>query len=66
MGRYDVTLVAGMSSTLANINIKEDTILEPQETFMLSILSTSSPNTLITGSPDEAIVTIIDNDRKSH
>jgi len=65
MGRYDVTLVAGMSSTLANINIKEDTILEPQETFMLSILSTSSPNTLITGSPDEAIVTIIDNDRKS-
>ena len=65
MGRYDVTLVAGMSSTLANINIKEDTILEPQETFMLSILSTSRPNNLITGSPDEAIVTIIDNDRKS-
>jgi len=65
MGRYNVTLVAGMSSTLANINIKEDTILEPQETFMLSILSTSLPITLITGSPDEAIVTIIDNDRKS-
>jgi len=66
MGRYNVTLVAGMNSTLANIIIKEDTILEPLETFILSILSTSLPITLITGSPDEAIVTIIDNDRKSH
>ena len=65
MGIYSETLVANTMSTLVSVNIKEDTILEPQETFMLTILSTSFPVTLITGSPDEAIVTIIDNDRKS-
>ena len=65
IGIYSETLVANTMSTLFSVNIKEDTILEPQETFMLTILSTSLSATLITGSPDEAIVTIIDNDRKS-
>ncbi|XP_065910088.1 uncharacterized protein [Dysidea avara] len=58
---YNVTLEAGRNSTLINITIKDDTILEPRETFKLTILSVS-PQGVISGTPNEAIVTIIDND----
>lgn len=53
-----------MSSILINVTIKDDTILEPQEEFKLTILSQSLSDTLVIGSPNEAIVTITDNDCK--
>ena len=65
LGIYNVTLSARMSSVLVNITIQDDTILEPKEDFKLNILSTSpQKDTLIIGSPDEAVVIIIDNDGK--
>jgi len=65
LGIYNVTLAARMSSVLVNITIKDDTILEPKEDFKLTIISTSpQKDTLIIGSPDEAVVTIIDNNGK--
>jgi len=54
-----------MNIVQVNITIKDDTILEPKEDFKLTILSMSpQKDTLIIGSPDEATVTIIDNDGK--
>lgn len=65
IGISNVTLKARTNSVMVNITIKEDSILElEEERFMIIILSQSLQSTLVVGSPDEAIVTIIDNDRK--
>jgi len=64
LGVYNVTLSARMSRILISVTIKDDTILEQQEEFKLTILSHSLSDSLVIGSPNEAIVTIIDNDCK--
>ena len=63
-GVHNVTLAARMTSVQISVTIKDDTILESQEEFKLTILSLSLSETLIIGSPGEAIVTVIDNDCK--
>ena len=64
-GPYTVTFPAGMTRVPFNIPINNDDILEGNENFMLTIDPTSLPPTGVTvGTPDQAIVTIVDNDRK--
>ena len=65
-GPYTVTFPAGMTSASFDIPIINDTIFEGNETFMLTI----DPASLLTnvdvtvGSPDQATVTIVDDDGK--
>ena len=58
--------MAGMNSVLFDINISDDNILELDEDFMLSNISTFIPSSssirVITGSPESTAVVIEDND----
>ena len=60
------TLIAGMSSVLFNIAISDDGILELDEDFMLSNISTFIPSSssirVIMGSPESTTIVIEDND----
>ena len=65
-GPYTVTFPAGMTMVSFNIPINDDDILEGSESFMLTIDPNSLPSggTITVGSPDQATVTIVDDDRK--
>ena len=64
-GPYTVTFPAGITMVLFDIPINDDMIFEGNENFTLTIVPTSLPPTGVTvGSPDQATVTIVDNDRK--
>ena len=63
-GPYTVTIPAGQTTATFNVPITDDTILEGDENFMLTIDGTSLPDGVAPGNPDEATVTIVDNDRK--
>ena len=62
------TLVAGTNSVLFDIIISDDNILELDEEFMLSNISTFIPSSssirVIMGSPESTAVVIEDNDCK--
>ena len=64
------TLLAGMRSVFFPITINDDNILELEEDFMLSDISTSIPSSsgirVITGSPENTVVFIVDNDCELH
>ena len=64
----NLTLVAGMRSVFFNISIFDDNILELDEDFMLTNISTYIPSNsnirVITGSLENAIVVIEDDDCK--
>ena len=47
-----------------NVLINDDNIFEGNETFNLSINSSTLPNKIIVGSPGQTTVTIVDNDGK--
>ena len=53
-----------MTSVPFDIPINDDDILEINENFRLTIEQSSLPTGVTTGSPDQATVTIVDNDRK--
>ena len=55
---------AGLTSTYVDISICNDIVLEGDETFSISIVSSSHPNVVKNGSPDHVNITIIDNDGK--
>ena len=64
-GSYTVTFPAGTTMVRFDIPINDDDIFEGNENFMLTIDPTSLPPTGVSvGSPDQATVTIVDNDRK--
>ena len=63
-GPYTVIIPAGKTTATFNISINDDTIFERDENFMLTINGTSLPDSVTLGNPDEATVTIVDNDRK--
>ena len=63
-GPYTVTFPAGQTTATFDVPINDDNILEGNEDFILNIDGTSLPNGVTAGSPDEATVTIVDNDRK--
>ena len=51
-----------MISASFNVSLKNDNILESNETFKLAIDPSSLPNSVTVGDPGETTVTILDND----
>ena len=62
-GPYSVTFFAGVTSVPLNIPINDDNIFEDVEFFFITINS-SLPTSVMFGYPYEALVVIVDNDRK--
>ena len=63
-GPYTVTFPAGVTTVSFNIPITDDRILESDEDFNLIIDASSLPNDVTTGSPQQATVTIAEDDCK--
>ena len=63
-GPYTVTFAAGQTTATFDVPINDDNIYEGNEDFILNIDGASLPTGVTAGSPDEATVTIVDNDRK--
>ena len=63
-GPYTVTFPAGSTTATFDVPINNDDILEGSENFILNIDGTSLPTGVTADNPDEATVTIVDNDRK--
>ena len=63
-GVYGVTFPAKVTLQFVDITICDDSSLEEDETFSLTIVSNSIPDNVTNGSPDSATVTIVDNDGK--
>ena len=53
-----------MTTATLNIAINDDNTLEPDENFILAFNEISLPTGVTYGTPGEATVTIVDNDRK--
>ena len=58
------TFPAGITSTYVNISMCDDIVLEGDETYSVSIVSSSHPDDVKNGSPDHVNITIVDNDGK--
>ena len=65
-GPYRVTILAGQLSVQFDIAIKDDNILEGNENFDLTINATSLPDCVVVTGPNQATITILDNDGKYH
>ena len=63
-GPYTVTFPAGQATATFNVPITDDMILETDKNFMLTINLSSLPTSFTHGDPNQATVTIVDNDRK--
>ena len=63
-GPYSVTISGGETYGALNIPIVDDGDFEEDETFMLTINSSSLPAGFISGDPYQATVTILDDDSK--
>jgi len=63
-GPYYVTFPAGVTSVTFDVPITDDSILESNENFMLTINQPSLPTGVSPGDPSEATVTIVDDDGK--
>ena len=63
-GPYTVTFPAGSTTATFDVPINDDNILEGNEDFILNIDGASLPTGVTAGSPDEATVTIVDDDGK--
>ena len=63
-GPYTVTFPAGVTMVAFDVPITDDMVLEVSENFMLTINETSLPDGITRGTPPEATVTIVDDDRK--
>jgi len=61
-GVYTVTFPATVTLRTVDIPICDDSVLEEDETFSLTIVSNSHPDNVTNGSPDHVNVTIVDND----
>ena len=63
-GPYTVTIPVGQTTTTFDVPITADNIYEHNENFMLIINSSSLSNGVMLGDPDQATVTIVDDDCK--
>ena len=63
-GPYTVTFPARVTMVTFDIPINDDKICEGNENFMLTIDETSLPTGVTRGTPSEATVTIVDDNRK--
>ena len=61
-GPYNVTFPAGQTIVSFNVPINDDNILEDDEQFDLTIISSSLPNGFTVDNPSQVVVTITDND----
>ena len=59
-GPYNVTFPAGVTSVAFNISVINDTILEGNESFTLTIMNSSLLSRVDLGIPDNTTVTIVD------
>ena len=62
-GPHSITFPAGVMSVPFNIPINDDNIFEGNENFTLTI-NPSLPTGVMVSNPDQARVTIVDNDCK--
>ena len=63
-GPYTVTIPALQTSVQFDVPINNDNILEADEMFSLNIDSSSLPDGVTSGTPDNAVVTITNDDCK--
>ena len=63
-GPYEVTFMAGIINASFCVYILNDLTLEKDENFNLTINASSLPNNVSVDDPDQARVTIIDDDGK--
>ena len=63
-GPYSVILPTNMTYVTFNISINDDTMSEQNENFTLTITNTALPSGVTVGYPDQATVTIVNDDRK--
>ena len=63
-GPYNVTFSAGMTTSLLDIMIIDDSVFEDNESF--SLIIDSVPTNITIGDPREATVTIVDNESNYH
>ena len=63
-GPYTVTFLAGVISASVSVPIKNDSILEDDEDFMVTIMTGPLPVGVTRGIPGRTTVNILDNDRK--
>ena len=63
-GPYPVTFLAGQTTATFEVPITDDGTFEGNETFMLTIDSSSLPTGLTTGDPDQATVTIFEEGKR--
>ena len=63
-GPYTVKFPAGVTKGSFNVDIIDDGILENNETFELSINSSTLPSSVNINNPSKLTVTIVDNDGK--
>ena len=63
-GPCNIIFPAGDTTAKFDVLITDDNILEEIENFTLTINSSSLPTNVTVGDPNEATVTIVDNDRK--
>ena len=61
-GLYNVTFPSGRTTVSFNVPINDDNVLEYDEQFDLTIISSSLPNGFTVDNPSQVVVTIIDND----
>lgn len=63
-GVYNYNIRASEIRQVVDIPICDDIVLERDELFSLAIISNSHPDNVTNGSPDNVMITIVDNDRK--
>ena len=63
-GPYNVTVPAGMKHFDFNITINNDSVLEVNEVFTLTIDPLSLPSNVSVGDQNTTTITIVDNDGK--
>ena len=59
-----MTFPARVTSVPFKVSLTDDTILEENENFILTINQSSLPTGVTVGDPSQTTVTIVDNDRK--
>ena len=64
IGPYSIVFTAGIKQAKFNVAINNDRIFETDETFTLTINSSSLPSDVIVNDQDKATVTIVDDDGK--
>ena len=61
-GPYTIIFTAGTTSVVFNISLNDDNAIEGNENFMLAISSSTLPSDFTVGNPNQATVTVVDND----